>query len=182
MSRWTWIAALALLGGCASTLTARSDYDRGHDFSGYRSFAWIAADPIVSPPGETPQVSPLNRRRIVEAIEAALVRKGYTRTADPGGADFVVSYTVGARDRISVDAWPAPYRTWGRWRWPYAGRDVDVRTYTEGTLAIDVFDGRTREPVWHGWTTKRITEQDVANAAARIREAVDVVIARFPPG
>jgi hypothetical protein len=182
MRRWTWIAALALLGGCATPLTARSDYDRAQDFSTYRSYAWIADDPLVTAPGEAPRLSPLNRRRIVEAVEAALARKGYTRAADAEPADFVVSYTVGARDRITVDSWPAPYRGWGRWRWPYAGRDFDVRSYTEGTLAIDVFDGRTRAPVWHGWTTRRITEQDIAQAELRIREAVDVVIAQFPPG
>jgi hypothetical protein len=181
MRTWTWMAALALLGGCATTLTARLDYDRAQDFSGYRSYAWIADDPIVTAPGEAPRVSPLNRRRIVAAVEAALARKGYTVAADPAAADFVVAYTVGQRDRITVDAWPAPYRSWGRWRWPYAGRDIDVRSYTEGTLAIDIFDGRTRAPVWHGWTRKQITEADIEQAAARIPEAVDVIIAQFPP-
>jgi hypothetical protein len=182
MKTWTWIAALVLLAGCATTLTARSDYDRSKDFSGLRSYAWITDDPIVTPPGEASPVSPLNRRRIVEAVDAALLRKGYTRAVGPDTADFIVSYTVGARDRITVDAWPAPYRGWGSWRWPYAGRrDVDVRSYTEGTLAIDIFDGPSRAPLWHGWATRRITERDIAEADARIREAVDIIVAQFPP-
>ena len=90
---------LALLTGCATTLTARSDYDRSKDFSGLRSYAWITDDPIVTAPGEASPVSPLNRRRIVEAVDAALLRKGYTRAVEPDAADFVVSYTVGARGR-----------------------------------------------------------------------------------
>ena len=71
MRRLLLVAALATLAGCASTLTAKSDFDREHDFSGYRSFAWTSDDPIVSPPGARTPVSALKRRRIV-GVHAAL--------------------------------------------------------------------------------------------------------------
>jgi hypothetical protein len=61
------------------------------------------------------------------------------------------------------------------------GRDADVSTYREGTLAIDVFDGRTNQPVWHGWASKRITERDIANAAEQIPVAVAAILESFPP-
>jgi hypothetical protein len=93
----------------------------------------------------------------------------------------VLSYTVGARDRIDVQSYPVRFRSaWG-WGWTYVGREADVSTYREGTLAIDIFDGRTNQPVWHGWATKRITERDVANAAEQIPIAVAAILARFPP-
>jgi len=171
----------SLVAGCATTIQARSDYDRAQNFSRYRTFAWMDDDPMIAARGERDRVSPLNRRRIVEAVEAELGAKGFRKTADRAAADFVVSYTVGARDRIDVLSYPEPYR--GAWGWgrPYFGSRVDVGTYTEGVLAIDVFDGAARVPVWHGWATKRITPHDVEHAAEQIRTAAGMILKTFPP-
>lgn len=175
------LASLCLLAACAATLQARSDFDSAQDFSRYRSFAWMVADSPIAAPGEQVRVSPLNRRRIVEAIEAQLTAKGFQKVSDGAAADFVVSYTVGARDRIDAQSYPDLYR--GPWRWsrPYIGRDVDVTVYREGTLAIDIFDDASHQPVWHGWATKRITEHDVEHAAEQIPPAVAAILEKFPP-
>lgn len=170
-----------LATGCASTMQARSDHDSSQDFSGYRLFAWMDADPLMAPVGTTSPISPLNRRRIVEAIEGQLDAKGFQRTSDREAADFVVSYTAGARDRLDVQAYPLPYRHYWHWGRTYFGNEVDVDTYREGTLAIDVFDGKSHQPVWHGWATKRITEADIRGAAEQIPIAVTAILEGFPP-
>jgi hypothetical protein len=175
------IAAVLLLAGCASQMRVRTDFDPKADFSNYRTFAWMSDDPLIGADDESKSVSPLNRQRIVNAIEAQLIAKGFQKAADRNSADFVLSYTVGARDRIDLDSYPVPYRGPWTWGWPPYARDVDVTTYREGTLAIDIFDGRTRQPVWHGAATKRITEQDVARAAEQIPPAVRDILANFPP-
>lgn len=176
------VAAACLVTGCASQLEVQSDHDTAQSFTAYHSFAWLTDQPMMGPADEVARVSPLNRRRIEEAIEAQLVLKGFEKTADRSNADFVVSYTVGTRDRLDVASFPAPYR--GPWPWgrPYFGHDVDVTMYQEGTLAIDVFDGHTHQPVWHGWGTKRITEHDVKHAAEQIPPAVAAILRDFPPG
>jgi hypothetical protein len=177
----TLAVLLALLAGCAGTIRARSDYDRSQSFARYHTFAWMNEEPMIAPPGATVQVSALNRRRIVEAIERELTAKGFQRLPERAAADFVVAYTVGARDRIDAQSYPAPYNGLWHWGWPYYGRDVDVRTYTEGTLAVDIFDGATRQPVWHGRATKRISAEDVEHAADEIRVAVAAILKDFPP-
>ncbi len=136
---------------------------------------------MIAPADQLARVSPLNRKRIEEAIENTLTAKGFQKTADRAAADFVLSYTVGARDRLDVYSYPAPYGGAWHWGYPYWGRDVDVTMYTEGTLSIDVFDGKTHQPVWHGWASKRITEQDVERAAEQIPPAVNAILANFPP-
>lgn len=173
--------AALLITGCATTLEAHSDRDASQDFSGYRTFAWMADQPMIAPPDEVARVSPLNRRRIEEAIEKELATKGFQRATDRAAANFVVSYTVGARDRIDVHSYPAPFAGAWRWGYPYFGQDVDVQMYREGTLAIDVFDGETHQPVWHGWGSKRITEHDVKHAAEQIPPAVAAILKDFPP-
>src|SRR5689334_18474650 len=95
-------AGTLLVSGCATTLEAHSDHDAQQNFSGYHTFAWLADQPMIAPPEEVARVSPLNRRRIEQAIENELAAKGFTKTLDRSAADFVVSYTVGARDRVDV--------------------------------------------------------------------------------
>lgn len=174
-------ACIALLCGCATTLNVHSDHDSAQNFAAYRTFSWISDQPMIAPPDDAARVSPLNRRRIEEAIENALTSKGFQKATDREAADFVVSYSVGARDRIDAHSFPGPYA--GIWHWgrPYFGREVDVHVYREGTLAIDVFDGRTHQPVWHGWATKTVTEHDVRHAAEQIPPAVASILENFPP-
>jgi hypothetical protein len=174
-------ACVTLLGGCATTLNAHFDHDASQDFSAYRTFAWIADQPMIAPPDDVARVSPLNRRRIEEAIEKALSEKGFQKVSDRAAADFVVSYSVGARDRIDAHSFPAPYADVWHWGRHYYGHDVDVDVYREGTLAIDVFDTRTHQPVWHGWASRRITEYDVRHAAEQIPPAVVSILSNFPP-
>ena len=70
---------------------------------------------------------------------------------------------------------------WILCRPPYYWPNVDVEMYTEGMLAIDIFDNASREPVWHGWARKRILGADVANPETAINAAVSAILEDFPP-
>jgi len=163
------------------TMSAGSDYYAAADFSEYRSYAWMAASPLIQSRSNRVEVSPLHVRRIREAIERAMAAKGFELAATRDAADFAISFTVGARDMIEIDDYPLVYRR--RWRWgpPYFYPNVDVAMYTEGMLAIDVFDNATREPVWHGWARKRIVGADVRDPESAIDAAVAAILADFPP-
>jgi len=141
----------------------------------------VSDDPLISSSSSRVQVSQLDVRRIREAIERELTAKGFTEVPDRDTADFSLSFTVGARDTIRVDDYPVFYR--GRWRWgpPYYYPNVDVYMYTEGTLAVDVFDNETREPVWHGWARKQIAGRDIRDPERAIRTAVAAILEDFPP-
>jgi hypothetical protein len=107
--------------------------------------------------------------------------KGYRLTADPAGADFVLDFTLGAKERLDVQSYPVAYR--GPWLWGrgYYGDQIDVRTYREGTLVIDIFDGRTHQPVWTGRASKELSRADLEHSQAPIRAATTAVLAAFPP-
>ena len=189
MGRTAWqglVCAVVLgatLAGC-STLKSGAHYDEFASFDGYRTFSWIDADPLVTEdPNERP-VSPLAQQKITNAIAGALERKGFIFQDDRDSADFVVAYTVGTRDRLEIRSYPHAYR--GDWDWRPFGRtfiaaDVYEDAYTEGMLGIDIFDGRTKRPVWHGWATKRVLDEDREDPTPAIREGVRAVIDRFPP-
>jgi hypothetical protein len=169
-----------ILASCA-TMRAGSDFYPEADLSNYRTFAWMDDSPLIRHGSSRVEISPLSIRRIREAIERELLAKRFERLDRPEGADFVISFTVGARDMIDVNDYPPFYR--GPWRWgaPYYGSSADVTMYTEGTLAVDIFDNATREPVWHGWARKRITGGDIDDPEPAINAAVRAILAEFPP-
>lgn len=181
--------ATLLISGCASTFEASYDHDPAINFSSYQTFAWISKNPMKV--GQSVgAVNPLLEPRISSALEKALVAKGYKYVIEPKNADFVVSFTVGSREEIRVDSYPsmsAGYGTAypGHWGWGSryygGGMETQVRQYTEGMLAVDIFDVKDRRPVWHGVATKRISEADRDDAAATIQAAVDAILAGFPP-
>ena len=172
---------LAALAGCATGMQIYADHDARQVFTAYRSYAWIRDEPLIRAAGSDYTVSPLNRRRVVEAVEAELDAKGFTKATNRANADFVLAYTIGARNMIEANSYPEPYN--GGWGWghQYFGSGINVQTYVQGTLAIDIFDRRSRQPVWHGWAQKRITDDDRKNAEERIHAAVKAILKSFPP-
>lgn len=183
------ILVFSFLAGCASTFKATHDHDANHDFSNYQSFAWISKNPMKVGEGVTTP-NPLLEPRIMTALERALTAKGYGLVTDAASADFVLSFTIGARDRIKVNSYPTmsvgyasgypPHWGWGA-AYHCCASDTQVRQYTTGILAVDVFDVKERRPVWHGVASKTITESDRENLDATIKAAVDAIVAGYPP-
>ncbi len=178
-----------VLGACASTFKATHDHDSNHDFSNYETFAWISSSPMKI--GQTVQApNPLLEPRIMSALSDALAVIGYRQVDDAASADFVLSFTIGSREKIEVNSYPsmsmghrAGYP--GHWGWGSAyhccASDTQVRQYTTGILAVDVFDVKERRPVWHGVASKTISESDRENIEQTIKAAVDAILAGFPP-
>ena len=183
------IFSLVLIAGCASTFEASYDHDPANDFKKYQSFAWISKNPMKVGKGVN-VANPLLEPRITSTLEKALAAKGYKYVIEPKDADFVVSFTIGSREEIKVDSYPSMSAGYGmgrpgHWGWGSMyygyGTETQVRQYTEGMLAVDIFDVKERRPVWHGVATKRINDSDRDDMDATIRAAVDAIVAGFPP-
>jgi hypothetical protein len=176
---------IALLVGltvsACETFSVTTDYDKAIDFHNYHTFSWVSKNPLVS---RAPDVSPLAEGRIQAAVMNVLTQKGFKFVDNPAKADFVVAFTLGSRQELRVTS--NPYGTsWGAapymWGAPYY-QDIDVRQYTKGRLAIDFFDVKLREPVWHGHASKSISESDRARSEEVINKAVAEILKSFPPG
>ena len=171
------LAALALIG-CA-TLQVGSDYDKSVSFANYHAFALMQRE-------HKDTDNPLVPVRAEDAIRDELTRRGYQLVSDPASADFVVDFTIGSQERTQVTSYPYPYAGpwWGGGYWwggPYWGGGIDTYTYQEGTLSIDVFDGHTHRPVWHGWAKKTLSQSDIEHSEGPIKQAVAQVLGKFPP-
>jgi hypothetical protein len=179
-----------LLGGCTGkSYKTYDDYNPNIDFSNYQTFAFISDSPMIVSSAQG-AVSPLLQPRLMNAIRADLSRKGFRYVNDPEQADMAISFTVGSRDQIKVDQYPASYRTaygsyYGGYGYGYGmnyATETRVRQYTEGQLAIDIFDVRSKTPAFHGTASTRISSSDRENIEAFLNEIVVETLDGFPPG
>lgn len=168
--------------GCASIKTG-THTDQSVSINQYKTFSWITDDPMIIYSQKSMIVSPITKKYIKNSIVAALVNKGYQYLPTSTEADFVLSFSVGTREKMDMDYYPRSYR--GHWDWYWQGdfhntENWHVRTWTEGTLMIDIFDEQSKEPVWHGWATKVVTEKDRQKPSESINKAVTGIFEEFP--
>jgi hypothetical protein len=148
-------AAIVTLYTCSLFQTASADTAPGVNLSAYNSFSFLN-----DTPGVLNQVMVV---RIQHDVGSALSGKGYTESK-PG--DLTVVTSVGTLNRTRP-------KGWGWW-----GGQFDITHYPEGKLAVDVFDTKTRRPLWHSVGTETIDpmkpDPESINAAAAS------VMASFP--
>jgi hypothetical protein len=179
------LVAVFGLAACQTPISAHYEYDTNAPFKEYMKFSWVTNEPLIRPAagvsGLDPRLSPMVEKVIRDAVERNLAARGYTQVPDAASADLVVSFSVGTREQFQVNSYPgrAGYG-YGR-RGGYGGWTSDVRVYTEGVLAIDLFDARSKEVVWHGWATKRLsTSADQEKRRENVNRVVDAVLEKFP--
>ena len=172
---------------CTSNHVTKVNFDKNTeiDTTHYKTFAWLTEAKIMAAPTD---VNPVMKVRVDKSIEKAFIAKGYTLITDAEKADFTISYTLGSREEIKVHSYPTVYNNaWGRGYFGHRGYfggvsigvETNVRQYTEGKLAIDVYDVKTHQPVWHGWAIKRLKSSDTGTPSSKINDAVAQVINQF---
>ncbi len=178
MTKGLLLGALLAVAGC-SGLSVSTDHDPDADFARLKTYDWHPG----SRPKEADAIATLTSARVERAVDDALKAKGYTR-APAGAADFHVAAQTAVGRRI--EAVPSAsvgvgYGGYG-WRRGVAVGSSDVRVYDEGTLVLDVIDPRTKSLIWRG-TAKAVVDPDRSpeEREARIREAVEELLGRFPP-
>lgn len=178
--------ALALsIAGCSSSggIESTYDYNREVDFRGYKTYAFISANPMAVSQAQG-AVNPLLQGRLMESIRITMNGKGYNEVNDPESASMAIGFTVGSRDQIKVDTYPSSFQTgYSRRGYYYGynyGTETRVRQYTEGQLAIDIFDVASHHPAFHGVARKKITDADRENQQEVLNAIAAEALASFP--
>ena len=164
---------LVTLTSC-TTVRVATDYDRKADFAAYNSYAFY------KPGIDKAEISDLDKKRILRAIDAELSAKGMNKSESP---DLLVSIFTKERERVDVYnnnfGWGWGWNPW--WYGGYYGNTVSRST--EGSLFIDLIDAKTNELIWQGIGSARlITSSDIDKKEERIREIVSEILSRYPPG
>jgi len=170
-----WVPAIALLivSGCSPG--AKIDYDLEHSFAAYRSYAWDDGDVH---PADALIEYPLAKKRIIKAVNEVLQKKGFL-ASDGSDPDFTVFVHGAVKEHLQISDTGDTYT---RYRFGAMQRPLDVSSYEEGTLFIDMVDRTTNELVWRGSLTKVIGyHRDPNKAQAAIEKVVRNILQDFPP-
>ena len=115
---------LVTLTSC-TTVRVATDYDRKADFAAYNSYAFY------KPGIDKAEISDLDKKRILRAIDAELSAKGMNKSESP---DLLVSIFTKERERVDVYnnnfGWGWGWNPW--WYGGYYGNTVSRST--EGSL------------------------------------------------
>ena len=156
-----------------NTVKVASDYDQKVDFNQYKSFAFF------KPGIDKADISDLDKKRILRAIEAEMIAKGFTKSDEP---DLLVSIFTKTKENINIyqDRFGYGYG-WGWYPWYWGAGSNTVSTTSEGTLYIDLIDSEGKELVWQGMGTAALAKE-VNKKQERINEIVKKILERYPPG
>ncbi|SRX54572.1 DUF4136 domain-containing protein [Aequorivita sp. CIP111184] len=164
---------LFILTSC-STVRVATDFDKEANFNEYNSFAFF------KPGIDKAEISDLDKKRILRAIESNLTMKGMSKSENP---DLLVSIFTKERERVDVYNNNFGYG-WGWNPWYYGSYygGSNVSRSTEGTLYIDLIDAKTNNLVWQGMGSADLVTYDIDKKEERIREIVAKILAEYPPG
>ncbi len=167
-----------LVGGCSQGMKVETEFDRDANFTGLHTWDWLPGEP--KPTGYRELDNPDLKARVQGAIETGFVARGCTKVSeDP---DFLVAYHFVFSEEVTARNIENYYQ--------FIHYSVFVPTVTSsykelfdlGTLIIDVLDCRAKSFVWRGAARTKVNIQaGPRENDPKIREAVELILERFPP-
>jgi hypothetical protein len=174
MGKWFTLFGLILAAAGCSGISTTSDWDESYDFSSLSTYAWMEQ-------GLEGGVSQIMLRRMYAAVDDDLAAKGFGKK-DIYTADVLFAYHTGTQDRQQYDTYGYGAGGWWGGYWGGGMTTTSVRTYTEGTLILDVVDRESNELVWRGSASKTIDQMDSPEQRVKtIQDAVSSLLKDFPP-
>ncbi|MEB8330762.1 DUF4136 domain-containing protein [Flavobacteriaceae bacterium KMM 6897] len=171
---------LLFMGSCTS-VRVLSDYDKEANFNSFKSYAFYKTGI------DKAQISDLDKKRILKAIETEMATRGFVKSNDP---DVLISIFTKEREEVDVYSnywggrygwgWNPYYYGWGPgFGW---GGGNNVSTRTEGSLYIDMIDTKNKELVWQGRGVGTLNNtQNIEKKEERIKEFVSEILKAYPP-
>lgn len=182
--RWSSGVASATIAvtliGCGPSIEVRTMTAPDARFAAFHAFRILQApsrrdgrpmtgtdDPMIN--------NSIANRALRDAIMRGFQARGYT--FNESSPDFSVAFYASAREKLDVALWDYGYPFHPRW--PYGRARQTITEYTEGSVVIDVIDSRTRELLWRGEGTARLSDNTTEDLKL-LAKAAEAIAAKFP--
>lgn len=185
------VFALVFLSSCVS-VNVLADYDKEANFKEYKTYAFYKTGI------DKAQISDLDKKRILKAIEAEMTSRGFVKSQDP---DLLVSIFTKEREQVDVYNNNFGFGRFGfggfggfgfggfgfggfynPWLYGAGGFGPNVSTRTEGSLYIDLIDNKNKELVWQGRGVGTLNNtKNLEKKEKRIKEFVSEILNEYPP-
>lgn len=174
------LLALLIMATSCSSIRVATDYDKKATFETYKTFAFFKTGI------DKAEISDLDKRRILHAIESELLAKGFTKSETP---DLLISLFTKSQQRVDVynNAWGMGAWGWGLgWGWGWGPgwgwgwNQPNTTVSTQGVLYIDLIDANKKELIWQGIGTGFLS-RNMNKKEDRIKEFVSKIMEKYPP-
>ncbi len=171
ISTFAMAVGLALIGTIALAKSVSYDYDRGADFSRYKTYAWTRGTELTDE---------LNHARVVRGVDAQLAAKGLTRVEPGGRPEVLVAYHASFERNVEINGFS---HGWG----PFGlGGDrtgsARIQPILVGTLVVDIVDARTNAIVWRAMASSDINPATSPQKRdQKINGATEKMFKNYPP-
>jgi hypothetical protein len=176
---------LLALGACS--LPVRTDINPNLSVASCHTYAF-ADEHVANTDQPSAFGNPLNAERLRQAIEANMSARYIQKAADRKSADCVVGYAMGTR-QVFDDYYGSFGIGWGwggGWgRGGYGGWGGGIGydgpyVHDETRIAVDLFDAKSRIPIWHASVSQSVAELTGPHAVERINAATTAIFTKFP--
>ena len=175
------IATAVLLAGCGSGLKVDTDFDPQADFASMRSYQWAQRTPTGD---DDPRVyNDITMRKVKFAVNQALQAKGMQLVnANP---DVYVAWHGAINGKMSLQTVSSNYGYGYGWYGGGMGMGTSttyVNEWDEGTLLVDIIEGRKKELVWRGSAQAELKKRsDPRESQDYLNDVVARMLDGFPP-
>jgi hypothetical protein len=167
-----------------TTLPVTTDANPNMSVSNCHTYAF-ANEHVANSDHPAAYGNPLNAERLRVAVASNLAAKGI-QPADRGTAECVVGYAIGTR-QVFNDYY-AGWGGWGYGGWGYGRRGGfgggwgwdGPYVSDETRIAVDIFDNKSRTPIWHASVSQSVSNLTGPNAESKISQGTAAIFAKFP--
>lgn len=179
LSKLSLIVIFVIAVSCSSVKIV-TDQNKNIDFSVYKTYNFLGwqdnSDKIMND---------FDKKRIQDSFIKEFESRGMKLVKENG--DIAVSLFIVVDQKTTTTAYTNYYgggysgyhRYRGGWGYGYATTTYSEDDYLEGTLVMDVFDGKTKDQVWQGVAQSTVNENPVKREKS-IPKKVGELMKRFP--
>ncbi|WP_159931177.1 DUF4136 domain-containing protein [Oceanicoccus sp. KOV_DT_Chl] len=182
-AKYLLLVLVTSLTACTGVVV-NTDYDTSRNFGKLKHYAWLepkqklVVDPLVD--------NSLMNMRVQRAVERQLAAQGFVKAEGDTAVDFLITYHVSSKTKLSVDTFHAGYGyypCWGCFGYnSFGGQHTTVREYQQGTFMLDVVDPANSGLIWRGIAGRRLSETRTPQERdVFVDEIVTAILAKFPP-
>ena len=158
----------------AAKMKAYVGYDKNVDFGAIKSFDYrdtLAASVIDN----APPVHEMIKLLIIQKLQEGGMKW------DKENPDVLVTYLTNQDPEMKMNVTLYNYSYSAGWWWsPLWGSGMDVSSWSQGTLTIDIWNPKTQEIVWRGAVVGVVPEDPTpAKAQKTIQKALDLMSKEF---
>jgi hypothetical protein len=163
---------LGFAAGPAAAQDVSYNFDRGTDFSKFKSYRWVDIKSVQ-------QVDHLTARQITVVIDAELAKKGLLKT-DSDHADLYIGYQTALSRQTP---WMAYRDGWGYGPgWGGGLATIAEASIHAGQLDLDMYSATEKKLVWRGVVSNAIElKLNPESSEKKIQKSVEKLLKNYPP-